>query len=290
MKTRIISGLVGTVILFAVLLCPVSWVFTVVVAAATAIAVWELLHNTGIVKSNVMTVGSMVFAAATAIACGVDARNLGVPVATTPDYPLFEVLPLELLLLVLAAYLLFVLVLAVAFRKAYVWKGLGLTLYATLGFSALVALRATSDYGIYYVLLPMVISWMSDTGAYFVGTFLGKHKMAPVISPKKSWEGFFGGWLISVGATALYAYVCNVAFLDGTYASFNVAAVAVLAAVLAPLSMCGDLLASVIKRKSGIKDYGNLMPGHGGVMDRFDSVVFISLPVYIVLAFFGYLV
>ncbi len=287
MKTRIISGLVGTVLLFGVLLCPVPWVLAAVVAVAAAIAVWELLHNTGIVKSMMLTVGSMLYAAATAFSCSLDARDFGVPVAATPDYPMFEVLPLELLLILLAAYLLFVLVNAVLYRKAFVWKGFGLTMYATLGFSALVALRATDTHGLYYVLLPMVISWMSDTGAYFVGTFLGKHKMAPVISPKKSWEGFFGGWLISIGVTALYAYIGNTIL---GYACFNLIGVAVLAAGLAPLSVCGDLLASVIKRKSGIKDYGNLMPGHGGVMDRFDSVVFISLPVYIVLAFFGYLV
>ena len=281
MKTRIVSGLVGTVILFAVLLCPFAWVLAAVVAAAAAIAVWELLHNTGIVKNNVFTVGSAVYAAATVFSCSLDARALGVPVATTPDYAMFEERPLELLLVLLATYLLFALVMTAVCRRAFVWKGVGLTLYATLGFGSLAAMRAAGDYGVYYVLLPMVISWMSDTGAYFVGTFLGKHKMAPVISPKKSWEGFFGGWLISVGATALYAYICNVAFLDGTYASFNVAAVAVLAAVLAPLSVCGDLFASVIKRQSGIKDYGNLMPGHGGVMDRFDSVVFIAPLVYI---------
>ncbi len=287
MKTRIISGLVGTVILFAVLLCPWSWVFALVIAAAAAIAVWELLHNTGVVRNVAFTVVSMLYAAVSAFACGLDGRALGEPIATTPDYPLFEERPLELLAMLLAAYALFLLVSAVVFRKSFVWKGFGLTMYATLGFGSLVALRAP-EHGIYYVLLPMVISWMSDTGAYFVGTFLGKHKMAPVISPKKSWEGFFGGWVISVGATVLYGYICNVAL--SAYPLFNLVGIAVLAAVLAPLSVCGDLLASVIKRKNDIKDYGNLMPGHGGVMDRFDSVVFIALPVYIVLAFFGYYV
>ena len=119
----------------------------------------------------------------------------------------------------------------------------------------------------------MVISWMSDTGAYFTGVCFGKHKMAPVISPKKTGEGFFGGWVISVGLTVLYGVICNA--IVGTTV-FSLPMLAIMAAVLAPVSVAGDLVASLIKRRTGIKDYGNIMPGHGGVMDRFDSVSFIA--------------
>ena len=105
------------------------------------------------------------------------------------------------------------------------------------------------------------------------GVFFGKHKMAPVISPKKTWEGFFGGWVISVGLTVLYGVICN-AVMDAQV--LDLMMLAVMAVVLAPLSVAGDLLASMVKRRTGIKDYGNIMPGHGGVMDRFDSVVFIA--------------
>ncbi|MBQ9859926.1 MAG: CDP-archaeol synthase [Clostridia bacterium] len=287
MKTRIISGLVGTVVLFAVLLCPWTWVLTLVLAAAAAVAVYELLHNTGIVKSKLLLWGSMAFAA-----LEVWAGNRAVELANhnymlnPPLAVLLSVIKALPLLLPLA-YTLFTLLLFVVFRKSFVWKGFGLTLYATVGFTALAALWDSPIFGVEYVLLPLVIAWMSDTGAYFTGVFFGKHKMAPVISPKKTWEGFFGGWVISVASTALYGVICNA--LRNPISSFRIDIVlfAVMAAVLAPLSVVGDLLASIIKRRCGIKDYGNLMPGHGGVMDRFDSVVFIAPLTYIALWLFG---
>ena len=158
-----------------------------------------------------------------------------------------------------------------------VWN---LTLYATIGFLALVRLRLMEN-GLAYVLLPMVISWMSDTGAYFTGSLFGKHKMAPVISPKKTWEGFFGGWAISVGCTALFGVLYQ--WIGQVQLEISPWQMAVLAVLLAPLSVCGDLLASKIKRQYNIKDYGNIMPGHGGVMDRFDSVILIAPILYMVL-------
>lgn len=273
MKIRIISALVGTVVLLAVLLCPWVWVFALVVAAASGLATYELLHNTGIVKSNWMLWGSVVFA-----------------VLQTLIVSLWISLGLRIAVLLFALYSLFVLILFAVFRKSFVWKSFGLTLYATLGFGALGFLRVTwgalgalggsTTLGVMFVLLPMVIAWMSDTGAYFTGVFFGKHKMAPVISPKKTWEGFFGGWVTSIGLTVLYGVICN-AIME--YSMFDPVVLAVMAAILAPLSVVGDLVASLIKRRTGIKDYGNIMPGHGGVMDRFDSVVFIAPMVLIAL-------
>lgn len=273
MKTRIISALVGTVVLLAVLLCPWVWVFALVVAAAAGLAAYELLHNTGIVKSNWMLWGSVVFA-----------------VLQTLSVSLWISLGVRIAVLLFALYSLFVLILFAVFRKSFVWKSFGLTLYATIGFGALGFLRVTwgalstlfgwTDVGVMFVLLPMVIAWMSDTGAYFTGVFFGKHKMAPVISPKKTWEGFFGGWVISIGLTVLYGVICN-AIME--YPMFDPVMLAVMATILAPLSVVGDLVASLIKRRTGIKDYGNIMPGHGGVMDRFDSVVFIAPMVLIAL-------
>lgn len=256
MKTRIISALVGTVLLLVVLLCPWVWMFALVASAAAGLATYELLHNTGIVKSKWMIWGSVVFAVLQTLTISLWAYG-GVVLAVTP----------------IAVYAVYALLLFILFRKSFVWKGVGLTLYATVGFSSMGALRSIPVMGVFFVMLPMVIAWMSDTGAYFIGVFFGKHKMAPVISPKKTWEGFFGGWVISIGLTVLYGVICNV--IMGSEA-FDVLLLVVLAAVLAPLSVVGDLLASLIKRRTGIKDYGNIMPGHGGVMDRFDSVIFIA--------------
>lgn len=287
MKTRIISGLVGIVILFAVLLCPWTWVFTLAASLLAAMAVWELLHNTGLVKNLVTVIGSMAFSVVSVWIgrlAQVHATAVLTTVPPTTSAPADLLYPL--LGIWLAVYGVFALIVFAVYKQSFVWKGFGLTVYATLGFTALTMLREMPRGGLPFALLPMVIAWMSDTGAYFVGTFFGKHKMAPVISPKKSWEGFFGGWVISIGLTAVFGVICN-AFIPGIASwRFEVGLFAILAAVLAPLSVVGDLLASVIKRRCDIKDYGCIMPGHGGVMDRFDSVIFIAPMAYIVLMLF----
>lgn len=274
MKTRIISALVGTVILLAVLFCPLTWVFVLAVAAATAIAVYELLHNTGTVNNNVLLFGSMVLAVAAVLLC-----------ADSTERSAWWLMAL------FAVYGAFVMTVWWLCRRtvpaASAAKALVFTLYATMGFAALAAIRVYPIFGLEYVLLALVIPWMNDTGAYFVGTFLGKHKMAPVISPKKSWEGFFGGWMISIGLTAVYGVICNALQPALSSLRLDIGLFAILAAVLAPLSVAGDLLASVVKRRCGIKDYGNIMPGHGGVMDRFDSVIIIAPVLYIALSIWG---
>ncbi len=282
MKVRIISALVATVILFAVLLCPYTIVLAVALAVASSLAVWELLYATHRVTNRLVVGGCMAFSAIEVLAVYA-LQCLSSGVIDLPAFWLMRAV-ISAPLVLLAVFSAFMLLYAVLTLKkggirtaAYAY---GLTLYATVGFSSLAALRMLSlSVGIVLILLPMVISWMSDMGAYFIGTFFGKHKMAPVISPKKSWEGFFGGWAVSIGASALYAVIVNAIFSLGVSA-FNFAFVALL---LAPLSVCGDLLASYIKRQSGIKDYSNIMPGHGGVMDRFDSVVCIAPLLYILL-------
>lgn len=120
--------------------------------------------------------------------------------------------------------------------------------------------------GTYTVWLIFLCSWGCDTCAYCVGMLIGKHKMAPVLSPKKSIEGAVGG---VVGAAALGAIYAAVTHGPGVE-------YAVICAVGALISMVGDLAASAIKRNRGIKDYGKLIPGHGGILDRFDSVIFTS--------------
>ncbi len=286
MKVRIISALVAIVLLFAVLLCPYTVVLALAIAAAAAIAVWELLYATHRIPHKGIVAVCMVFAAIEVLAVYVaQCLMSGVYITDamlSSQWPLpicfyIPLVPTVLFALGMMLYTVYAYEKSDAYAPCYAFC---MTSYVTLGFSAIAALRHLHpSVGITYVLLTMVIPWMSDTGAYFVGTFFGKHKMSPVISPKKSWEGFFGGWVISVGASALYAVICN-AFLPTDVSPLTFALVAL---VLAPLSVCGDLFASVIKRQSGIKDYGNLMPGHGGVMDRFDSVVCIAPLLYILL-------
>ena len=129
--------------------------------------------------------------------------------------------------------------------------------------------------GKYLVWLIFLCSWGCDTCAYCVGMLIGKHKMAPVLSPKKSVEGAVGG----VAGAALLG-VIYAAATQGPILEY-----AVICAVGALISMVGDLAASAIKRNQGIKDYGKLIPGHGGILDRFDSMMFTAPAIYFVILF-----
>lgn len=132
------------------------------------------------------------------------------------------------------------------------------------------------------VWLPLLCAWGSDTFAYFIGINFGKHKMAPVLSPKKSIEGAVGG---VVGAGVLVALYCAVFVAMGSDKSLFV--LVPIGMVAAAFSQIGDLAASAIKRQTDIKDYGNIMPGHGGILDRFDSVLFTAPTIYILFSVFA---
>lgn len=130
--------------------------------------------------------------------------------------------------------------------------------------------------GFYIVWLIFLSSWGCDTCAYCVGMLFGKHKMSPVLSPKKSVEGAVGGVLGAAALGALYGCIVN----DMLEEEWVIPLFALICGVGALISMVGDLAASAIKRNADIKDYGRLIPGHGGVMDRFDSVIFTAPVIY----------
>ena len=138
------------------------------------------------------------------------------------------------------------------------------------------------EYGVYLVWMIFINSWISDTCAYLVGVMIGKHKLAPVLSPKKSIEGSVGGIMGSALVGALFGYYLDTAL--GT--EQLVLLLFVVGGVGSVISQIGDLAASAIKRNYEIKDYGNLIPGHGGIMDRFDSVIFTAPITYFLILLF----
>ena len=145
-------------------------------------------------------------------------------------------------------------------------------LYGPVMLSFLYLIREGFPTGKYLVWLVFLCSWGSDTCAYVVGVLFGRHKMTPKLSPKKSVEGAIGGIVGAALLFALYLYLVERIFELGQF-GFGTAEAVILGAVGALVSMVGDLAASAIKRDYGIKDYGKLIPGHGGIMDRFDSVI-----------------
>ena len=164
-----------------------------------------------------------------------------------------------------------------------------------VGFSMLVRLRdmglvatygmAKRD-GMFLLLTAFCCCWFSDTGAYFTGRMLGKHKLAPVISPNKTVEGFIGGVVYNVVGVALLSLLYQLLSISAG-AKVNLPFMMIMGFVAAFLGALGDLSASHIKRVFGVKDFGNIMPGHGGVMDRFDSILWVAPFVYCMATYVG---
>ena len=154
-----------------------------------------------------------------------------------------------------------------------------MTIYVSIGFASIVLLRDL-EHGVYLYYLAFIGAFITDIFAYFTGMFLGKHKLSPVISPKKTVEGSIGGVVACVLSFILYAHIlCTYFSLNANMLTF-----ALLGFFTSIVSQLGDLSASAIKRKYDIKDYGFIFPGHGGVLDRFDSVIAVA-PVLFLLCY-----
>jgi len=125
--------------------------------------------------------------------------------------------------------------------------------------------------GTRWLIVMFLVTWINDSAAYFVGKAIGRHPCAPYLSPKKTWEGTIGGWIGGVAATVLLgSWLVALPWLHGLL-------LGVLVATVAPF---GDLAKSMVKRQMGVKDFSNLIPGHGGVFDRIDSLLFVAPVIY----------
>lgn len=149
-------------------------------------------------------------------------------------------------------------------------------IYVTVMLSYVYQIRLMKQ-GLALVIMIFICSWINDTCAYFVGVLFGKHKMSPKLSPKKSIEGLIGGIAGAAIVSAVYSY-----FIDRYVFSLGASPLifAIIGAAGAIVAVIGDLTASAIKRDNEIKDYGRLIPGHGGIMDRFDSIIFTAPIIY----------
>jgi len=146
-----------------------------------------------------------------------------------------------------------------------------------------VILIRSLDSGLYMAWLVLFTAWASDTGAYFVGKFLGTHKLIPTLSPNKTIEGAIGGIITAIAACSVFGIIL-IKFFD--FSSFIIFYIyPIIGAVGSVLAQLGDLAASAIKRHTNIKDFGKIIPGHGGILDRFDSVLFTAPAIYYILHF-----
>ena len=261
MKTRIITAVVSLILLAAVLCFHSTIVLNVAVAALTALMMFELFRANKLLKSAL-------FAGSLCLSVFFPFAVRFLPVSDS----------VYIYLAVIFAYIiLYALDVFIGYEKTDVGVYSTVTLYSLLisiAMSCLCVIEASSEkYGLLTLILTFCGAWLDDTGAYFAGTFLGKHKLCPKISPKKTVEGFIGGILTDVILFVIFGIVVDLAIVD---AQVNYILMALLGAGCALLGVAGDLFASVSKRHCDVKDYGNIFPGHGGALDRFDSVVFVA--------------
>lgn len=147
-------------------------------------------------------------------------------------------------------------------------------------FSSLVLIADMQENGKFLIVFVLIGAWITDTCAYFTGVFFGKHKLIPEISPKKTVEGSIGGIIGCTVAFVLYGIIYSSVLKTGVKTNYLSLIVSGILASL--IAQAGDLFMSAIKRNRGIKDYGKIFPGHGGILDRFDSVISVSLMVFLV--------
>jgi len=165
-----------------------------------------------------------------------------------------------------------------AFRD-WAWTIVG-ALYVGWMLSYWLNLRGLDD-GRNWVYLAMLTTFANDTGAYFIGRATGKHKLAPAISPAKTWEGAIGGLASAVVAAVIIATVLKLISVQvGALFVFGYWQIILLGFLVGLFAQLGDLVESLLKRNMGVKESGNLLPGHGGVLDRFDSLIFVGAVVY----------
>ncbi|MBQ7801666.1 MAG: CDP-archaeol synthase [Oscillospiraceae bacterium] len=259
MKTRVITAAVLIPILLVILLAAPKIVTAIIWGAMLAIAAYELLYRTDLVRHARLVVYSAVMAFAISIWSYLGAEHA------------WGLLGLMAFTMLLFAEMMMSHV-KVTFDKICMCFVAGVLVPLLL--SSLIRIHVMK-LGKYLVLIPFIVAFASDAGAYFAGRFFGAHKLAPVISPHKTIEGAVGGVICAIVAMIIYTIVLDLPFENLNF-SVNYLYAIIYGLGGSLVGIMGDLCFSVVKRQTGIKDYGNLIPGHGGILDRFDSMMLVA--------------
>ena len=239
-----------------------TWAFPILMALLSLIAVTEVMKCTGN-KNPVLYAISCLFGVASPILARLS-------YILSFDFGTF----ISLYFTAFFVYLLLNFTLSVFSHGKYPIDVISLSFvtvfYSVSSFTSIVFLR-DCNFGKYVYLLAFIAPWISDTFAYFTGSFFGKHKLIEDVSPKKTVEGSIGGILFTGVSCVIYGVICVHAIHTHFTPSF--VALFIIGMVISVISQIGDLAASLIKRHFNVKDYGRIFPGHGGVLDRFDSVL-----------------
>ena len=264
MATRIISAAVGVVITLLVLFLHNTIVFPVVLGIIAAILVFEYLRANDLLRYRLSAGGALLLA-------------FGLPILSDLSAGMISrfrgMLCVVCVVCILIDYIRHQTKMS---QKSFFSLIAGLFLIV-LPMCSIITLNHTHEqHGLALLLLGLGGAWIADSGAYFVGSSMGKHKLCPSISPNKTVEGFIGGIFFNVVYFVLFAVIYSaICKRNGIGFAMDPFSSIIVAMVCAVLGTIGDLTASVMKRQLEIKDFGKLMPGHGGLLDRFDSVLLV---------------
>lgn len=262
MSTRIKSAAVAVVIAIVALILHNTFVFNLIIGFISCVAVFEIFRATGMTQHKWQSVACYSYTALVAI----------LPAFYVHGWLFFFDSKLSMGLYIMAMCLLY-LKEHDTFKYSDFFFMIGVTLLIPYSFGTIITMAGMGKVGVFLIVLTLCGAWLADSGAYFAGTFFGKTKLCPNISPKKTVEGLIGG-VITNGILMLLISLIYGGLIGDE--KLNYIWIFISGMLCALIGLVGDLTASVIKRQTGIKDYGNIMPGHGGVMDRFDSVLLVA--------------
>lgn len=264
MKQRLITAVFGFAVLIPVLLFSDTIVLPIALALFSALGVWEMLGCIGLRDRMQILIPSLLVSAAIPFAARYITQHVG-KISYT----------IAISGVIVFIYMYYLMCISVVSKGKLCILDSSLvfmtTLYITVGFTSIVLLRDL-PHGNLLILLVFIGAWVTDGAAYFVGRALGKHKLIPDVSPKKTVEGAIGGSVFCAISFVIFGFAAG----KVTTSSANLIEMIIAGLAISVISQFGDLIASLIKRHYGIKDYGKLFPGHGGVMDRFDSIIAIA--------------
>ncbi len=257
MKTRILTAAIALPLLLIIVLALPKIFAAILFGGMCALAAYELLMAAGFVKNIRLVIYSAVMAVLVALwsyfGCNQTWASAGMLLFVTA---LFTEMMLSHVKL--------------RFEKIAICVVAGVLI--PFLFSSMIRIHTVDGSGRFFILIPFIIAFSADSGAYFAGLYLGRRKLAPVISPNKTVEGAVGGVIAATLSMLLYMFIVDIAFGF----TVNYLLVLLYGIVCSAAGVFGDLCLSVIKRQAGIKDYGTLIPGHGGVLDRFDSILTVA--------------
>ena len=264
MLKRIVTGVVAVCVLVPILIFSHTFIFPLALSTVTLICLYEIFKCVGVVKKLYVTIPFYIYGVIAPLLMRYN------PTGNPMAFALIS-------FIVGALYLIYLFSLIVwshgKLKFSDMLSVFAIAVYIVAAMSSILYVRDYGEGGKYLYLLIFIGAWTTDIFAYFTGYLFGKHKLIEDVSPKKTIEGSIGGIIFCALAYVGYGFIVKHFFsMDA-----NIIFLAISGVIISVISQIGDLIMSVIKRHYGVKDYGNIFPGHGGMLDRFDSIIAVSI-------------